>query len=234
MSEKFIQQVYPKSKAALDRIKQSIENVALIQDLNQDQQTMLIGAMFEKRCQKGDEIISQGDHGDFFYVIESGVYEVWKSDNIKPPYTQKKKIFQYDHSGSCGELALINNAPRSATVMCVTNGILWAVDRSTFQHIMRNKIIKQKKEEQKDEKDNIKDWQCSSCTFLNQSHINKCKKCGLLKSQNISTLLNSSNNDNDDSHLAVSETKTHLEVETFNLQTKLRAEHRKYNKLLRM
>jgi len=92
--------------------------------------------MFEKKCKKGDEIISQGDHGDYFYVIESGVYEVWKSMNMKAPSIDSKKVFQYNNKGAFGELALMYNAPRAATVKSVTNGVLWAVDRLTFRHII--------------------------------------------------------------------------------------------------
>jgi len=33
-------------------------------------------------------------------------------------------------------LALMYNAPRAATVRAITDGILWAVDRSTFRHII--------------------------------------------------------------------------------------------------
>eukprot|EP00484_Ammonia_sp_Unknown_P028291 CAMPEP_0197028810 /NCGR_PEP_ID=MMETSP1384-20130603/8412_1 /TAXON_ID=29189 /ORGANISM="Ammonia sp." /LENGTH=352 /DNA_ID=CAMNT_0042457869 /DNA_START=65 /DNA_END=1123 /DNA_ORIENTATION=+ len=133
---KFVKKVYPKSKEALDRIKQSTQDVFLFEGLDMEQSNLLIDAMFEKKCKKGEEIISQGDHGDYFYVIESGVYEVWKSDNKKAPQMNAKKVFQYKHKGAFGELALMYNAPRAATVKSVTNGILWAVDRLTFRHII--------------------------------------------------------------------------------------------------
>ena len=74
-----------------------------------------------------DEIVVEGDSGAYFYVVERGLYEVWKS---------KKKVFQYRHKGAFGELALMYNAPRAATVKAVTNGVLWAVDRTTFRHII--------------------------------------------------------------------------------------------------
>eukprot|EP01083_Nonionella_stella_P195469 720044_1 len=136
MSEKFVKKVYPKSKEALNRIKQSVTDVLLFQGLDQEQTNLLIDAMFEKKCKKGDEIVSQGDRGDYFYVIEGGIYEVWKSNNIKAPSIGQKKVFQYNNKGAFGELALMYNAPRAATVKSVTNGVLWAVDRSTFRHII--------------------------------------------------------------------------------------------------
>eukprot|EP01084_Bolivina_argentea_P024511 45674_1 len=136
ISEKFVKKVYPKSKEALDRITQSVYGVFLFAGLDTEQRSLLIDAMFEKKVKKSDEIISQSDPGDYFYVIEKGIYEVWKSPNMKKPSIDSKKVFQYNHRGSFGELALMYNAPRAATVTAVTNGVLWAVDRLTFRHII--------------------------------------------------------------------------------------------------
>lgn len=53
-----------------------------------------------------------GDTGDFFYVIDSGKYDVLKKVGAEP----EKKVFFYDEKGSFGELALMYNTPRAATV----------------------------------------------------------------------------------------------------------------------
>ena len=76
-----------------------------------------------------EEIVVKGDSGDYFYVVESGLYEVLKGK-------QRAKVFQYRHKGAFGELALMYNAPRAATVRAATKGVLWAVDRATFRHII--------------------------------------------------------------------------------------------------
>ena len=101
--------------------------------------------MFEKKVKKGDEVICQGDKGDFFYVIESGVYEVYKSANKNNPSIDAKLVFTYNSKGAFGELALMYNAPRAATVKATTNGILWAVDRQTFTHIIHKCTEKKRK-----------------------------------------------------------------------------------------
>jgi len=77
------------------------------------------------------KIIAEGDDGDNFYVIENGVYDVYK--NIDG---EEVKVASYDNKGSFGELALMYNAPRAATVTSVDGGTLWALDRQTYIRII--------------------------------------------------------------------------------------------------
>lgn len=46
------------------------------------------------------------------------------------------KVASYDNKGSFGELALMYNAPRAATVSSVDGGTLWALDRQVLQPIL--------------------------------------------------------------------------------------------------
>lgn len=57
-------------------------------------------------------MIRQGDDGDFFYVISSGVYDVFTQDENQ----QDKKVNSFHNDGSFGELALMYSQPRSATI----------------------------------------------------------------------------------------------------------------------
>jgi len=87
--------------------------------------------MFECPVDPGHHVIDEGDDGDNFYVIESGFYDVYKlieDDNIK--------VASYDNKGSFGELALMYNAPRAATIVSVDAGTLWALDRQTYVRII--------------------------------------------------------------------------------------------------
>ena len=56
----------------------------------------------------GEIIMEQGAEGDNLYVIESGLCEVLIQG--------KGVVHRYDNEGSFGELALMYNAPRAATV----------------------------------------------------------------------------------------------------------------------
>lgn len=51
----------------------------------------------------------------------------------------------YEGSGSFGELALMYNMPRAASVRAQTSGQLWAMDRHTFRRILLKSAFKKRK-----------------------------------------------------------------------------------------
>lgn len=54
-------------------------------------------------------------------------------------------VHTYDNSGSFGELALLYNMPRAASVKAITQGALWAMDRHTFRRIILKSAFKKRK-----------------------------------------------------------------------------------------
>ena len=80
----------------------------------------------------GGDVIKQGDaEGDLFFIVESGEFSV----HLKQ--ANDAEVHRYSSGGSFGELALMYNCPRAATVRCANDGALWAIDRRAYQHIMR-------------------------------------------------------------------------------------------------
>ena len=57
---------------------------------------------------------------DYFYIIESGQYDCFTNVN-----GEATKVHEYIEKGSFGELALMYNQPRAATVTAKTSGQLW-------------------------------------------------------------------------------------------------------------
>nr|CAX73605.1 protein kinase [Schistosoma japonicum] len=119
--------VHPKSVAQKLRLKSVVKPIFIFRSLDEGQLRSVIDAMKETPVTKGQIIINQGDDGDYFYVIESGTYDIIINNEV---------IGSYAGSGSFGELALLYNTPRAATIIAKTDGVLWALDRSTFQHIV--------------------------------------------------------------------------------------------------
>lgn len=58
--------------------------------------------------------------------------------------SSQKVVASYEGSGSFGELALMYNMPRAATVQAETDGRLWAMDRQTFRKIVLKNAYKKR------------------------------------------------------------------------------------------
>ncbi|XP_011876086.1 PREDICTED: cAMP-dependent protein kinase type II regulatory subunit isoform X1 [Vollenhovia emeryi] len=133
--------VHPKSDEQRQRLSESVKNILLFRALDEEQMADVLDAMFEKTVQPGEFIIRQGDDGDNFYVIERGKFEVY----VKDPAGMDNHIHTYDNRGAFGELALLYNMPRAATVKAFTSGTLWAMDRQTFRRILLKSAYKKRK-----------------------------------------------------------------------------------------
>jgi CRP-like cAMP-binding protein len=82
-------------------------------------------------------------------VIDSGKFNVYKRDSPDQVTEENdglgRQVFQYETGGSFGELALMYNCPRAATVRASTAGVLWRVDRETFRHIIIDSTAEKRK-----------------------------------------------------------------------------------------
>jgi len=123
--------VHPKTDGQRARLADAVSAILLFRSLDPEQMQDVLDAMFEKVVAPMDHVITQGDDGDNFYVIESGQYDILVDIDGEP-----KCVGSYDGKGSFGELALMYNMPRAATIVATSPGMLWAMDRSTFRRIV--------------------------------------------------------------------------------------------------
>jgi cAMP-dependent protein kinase regulator len=121
-----------KPKELIEKLVGIIKRVLICADLDQEQLEWVAEAMEIMHVEKGNEVIVQGDEGDFFYIVEKGEFDVVKIMDDGAEH----KVFEHKDSGYFGELALMYNCPRSATVRAKTDGVLWKVDRKTFRTII--------------------------------------------------------------------------------------------------
>ncbi|KAF1314590.1 Camp-dependent protein kinase regulatory subunit, partial [Globisporangium splendens] len=134
-AKQFERVVYPKSSEERDCIGRMVAENILFKSLDENQHEIVLDAMFPKEFEPGEIIIKQGDDGDNFYILESGVCEVYKDDVLVQTCTEAM---------SFGELALMYNAPRAATVKAVEKSKAWALDRQTFKYIIMETTLKKR------------------------------------------------------------------------------------------
>ncbi|KAI5058232.1 hypothetical protein GOP47_0026402 [Adiantum capillus-veneris] len=131
--ESFCPKVILKSEEAKQRIQQALKENYLFKFLDPEQAQIVNDAVEEVKFNKDDVIIKQGDPGDHFYLLEEGSCAVYLQ---RPDKTEPDMVKEYTAGDSFGELALLYNAPRAATVKASSNCTLWAMDRMTFRTIL--------------------------------------------------------------------------------------------------
>lgn len=128
--------IYPKTDVQRENLSNAVKQILLFRCLDEEQVSTVIDAMQEKIVEAGEIIIKQGDDGDNFYVIGSGDYEVYVRSASDSPEELGKKVHSYNGIGFFGELALMYNTSRAATIKALTDGVLWSMDRQTFRRIV--------------------------------------------------------------------------------------------------
>ena len=95
--------------------------------------------MGERECTEGETIIEEGQDGNELYIVASGEYDCFK--NIEGKETHLKT---YKYGESFGELALMYNAPRAATIRVKTTGKLFSLDRKTFSQVVKEASMRRR------------------------------------------------------------------------------------------
>lgn len=140
---------YPKTSEQETRLRAAVAHNFLFSDLDDEQTTQVLGALQERKIPAKDvRVIVQGDTGDYFYVVESGNFDIFvsKSGHVEPgPDGLGSKVATSGPGTSFGELALMYNAPRAATVVSSEAGVLWQLDRVTFRRILMDSAFQRRR-----------------------------------------------------------------------------------------
>lgn len=109
----------PAQREELDAIR----SVAAFRPLSVAAADQLASALIAAHAADGDVVVRQGESGDDMFLIGSGVFEAVVDD--QPVRT----LHDGDHFG---EIALLFDVPRTATVRCLQAGTLWRLRRQDF------------------------------------------------------------------------------------------------------
>lgn len=135
----FVAPVIPKSEAQKERLKTCLSKSFLFSNLEEHDMNIVIGAMKEVRIEGQKRVINQGDNGDFLFVIETGTLDCKLSIN------DAEKVVKTCEPGDVfGELALLYNCPRAASVESRGDSVLWQLDRDTFNNIVKEAAQKKR------------------------------------------------------------------------------------------
>jgi len=140
---------FPKSQEQIARLRESVSHNFLFSHLDDEQSAQVLGALQERKVPAKDvRVIVQGDAGDYFYVVEQGNFDIYLSKTGKVeagPEGLGSKVASSGPGTSFGELALMYNAPRAATVVSTEPSVLWQLDRITFRRILMDSAFQRRR-----------------------------------------------------------------------------------------
>lgn len=105
-----------------------LKDIDILKSLTDLERSKLADALFTEIHKEGDKIVTEGEQGENFYLIESGTCLV-----SSEKYGEIKKLTKGDYFG---ELALIKDLPRQATVTALNNVIVATLGKSGFQRLL--------------------------------------------------------------------------------------------------
>jgi CRP-like cAMP-binding protein len=92
----------------------------------------IAGLMRAENITAGTEVVRQGEPGDRLYVVAGGTFDVLQDGR------RVRRITPGDYFG---ELALLNDAPRNATVVALESARLFSLDRRSFDALVRYDLV---------------------------------------------------------------------------------------------
>ena len=75
---------------------------------------------------KNQYVFKQNDKANMFFIVDKG------SPHVEIDNNKKKSLSKGD---GFGELALLYNAPRSASIKCEETCYFWSLDRKSFRNV---------------------------------------------------------------------------------------------------
>lgn len=125
-------------------ISEAIRASVMFQNITDDQRELIYKVMEPMPVKEGQWVIKQGTVGDRFYIVDEGRFEVriLPENQTDENGTGGNCVHVYEGSRenhshpSFGELALMYSAPRAASIISQTDGLLWALHRYAFKKVI--------------------------------------------------------------------------------------------------
>lgn len=111
---------------------EKLKKLAIFTDFSEDEKRLesILDIMKKEKYSAGENIIVEGDFGNKLYVLINGTVKILKKTLQDEAYTVA--ILSSDDNIFFGEIAIIDNDKRSATVHAESNCDLLYIDRDNF------------------------------------------------------------------------------------------------------
>lgn len=124
--------VHPKDDEIRKLLMSVISTNILFRSCTQDEHSAIVDAFESVVYAKDADVVKRGDLGDYFYVCDTGHLHVY---TLRDGKMEKVLGYHIGHGQSFGELALMYNNPRAATVVAHSETKLWRIHRNVYKEI---------------------------------------------------------------------------------------------------
>ena len=114
-----------------------IDALPMFKDIPVEVLNDLAGRVKLRTFSPGQAVFRQGDEADAFYVVRRGSVNVVEED---PDTGNERVLASLGRGQSFGELGLVQEAPRTATVRAAEEAELFEIDRPTFDRLLSQMI----------------------------------------------------------------------------------------------
>ena len=140
-------------------ILQALEKLPIFAALKSEIKENIVRGVYVHKVKASDVVIIESDSGKTsseMYIVKEGTFDVYQTQSGSRVLVNKKGKGDF-----FGEVALLYNCPRTATIVAKVDSVLWVLDRKTFKsHIRKHHLLMHQSQ-----------FSSKLITFLNQCYI---------------------------------------------------------------
>lgn len=119
---------------SMEEVLSVLRKVSFFEDLHDDDLESVARLVDTTDVEEGEYVYREGEAGDAFYVVKDGGIDLVAAR----PSGEVEKLAHRRPGDTFGEVAILNEAPQSASALATVSSTLLRVDRESFQVLLGN------------------------------------------------------------------------------------------------
>ncbi len=119
-----------------EQVREKLQGVALFQGLGNSDFDRILSISESVLVEKGEAVFEEGERGDHFFIVVGGEIELRKKSG-----GDEKKLAVLRAGQAFGEMALLNQTPRSASAYALVDTYLLSISRASFAEILGGETL---------------------------------------------------------------------------------------------
>ena len=116
-----------------EKYENFLKDVKVLKTLGNDEISKLCDCLTLQTFKKGQRVINQGDRGNTFFLVVEGSAGAYQLD---PSTGKENRVLDYKEKMYFGELALLKDEPRAASIIADSELKVAKIDRNAFKRIL--------------------------------------------------------------------------------------------------